>query len=263
MEITYDKIQYENRVDNMIVNLLNSAKIKLNILEQDDTTLNNLIENGNIDSFIESSNLISNFGTYVTIGKTFENEYNGKKYETVQFLDKNNNIVFDINFSQFKYNMFPIILTEGVCSYKCSNEPTSCTINNKYIDPNIFKSMKGEKLFYMYSFPCMNGFNKQKRCYRFVDNKNLTADKKREYLMQIQLFILKYFLNNPKEFTLPAVLYHNNIRLGASISNEIHSHFEALFNNKYKDLFHKKLLNAEIIAKHHNIKLYNETWISK
>lgn len=44
MEITYDKIQYENRVDNMIINLLNFGEIRLNMFEQDDTTLNNLID---------------------------------------------------------------------------------------------------------------------------------------------------------------------------------------------------------------------------
>lgn len=29
MEITYDKNQYENRVDDMVISLLNSEKIKL------------------------------------------------------------------------------------------------------------------------------------------------------------------------------------------------------------------------------------------
>ena len=36
MEITYDKNQYENRVDDMVISLLNSEKIKLNMFEQDD-----------------------------------------------------------------------------------------------------------------------------------------------------------------------------------------------------------------------------------
>ena len=264
MEITYDKNQYENRVDDMVISLLNSEKIKLNMFEQDDETLNRLIENSNTNTFIESFERIANFGTYVTIGKTFENEYMGRRFETVQFLNNNNNVAFDINFSQFTYDMNPIILTEGVGSYKCVNEPTSCTINNEYIVPDVFKSMEGERLFYMYSFPCVNKFNKPKRCYRFIsNNKTITTDRKREYLMQIQLFVLKYFIINPKEFTFSAPLFHNNTRLGASIGNGIYSHFETLFNKKYKDLFQEKLLKAETIAKQHNVKLYNETWISK
>lgn len=262
MEITYDKIQYENRVDDMIINLLNSEKIKLNMFEQDDATLSRLIDNSNTNPFIESFECIANFGTYVTIGKVFGNEYMGKRFETVQFLDNKKNVAFDINFSQFTYDMYPIILTEGVCSYKCVNEPTSCTIDNRYIVPDVLKSMEGERLFYMYSFPCVNNFNKLKKCYRFVNNKDLTTERIREYLMQIQLFVLKYFIINPKEFTLSAPLFHNNVRLGASIGNEIYSHFETLFNKKYKDLFREKLLKAETIAKQHNVKLYNETWIS-
>lgn len=69
----------------MVVSLLNSEKIKLNMFEQDDETLNRLIENSNTNTFIESFENIANFGSYVTIGKTFENEYMGKNLKRYNF----------------------------------------------------------------------------------------------------------------------------------------------------------------------------------
>ena len=42
MGIPYDKIRYENRVDKMIINMLDLIEMKLNIFNQDNTYVNNL-----------------------------------------------------------------------------------------------------------------------------------------------------------------------------------------------------------------------------
>lgn len=259
METTYDKKLYENHVDDRITNFLNSLIVNLNMFEQDDTTLNNIIDHkGKSFPYTYADEIINKFGSFMTIGKTLTRAYNGHTYKVVQFPEEK----IEINLNLFKYSIYPIIKTLSTVSYECSDNATFCTIDNDFFNANLFESMEGKQLFYLYGFPCINNFNKRVFCYRFVHcNNNFTIEEKRKYLTQIQWFILKYFITNPREFTQEAVFFHNNTNWGHAINDELSDHFETLFTNKYKDLFVQKLQNTEVIARQHNIKFYEECWL--
>lgn len=259
MEVIYDKLKYEERVNEMFTDLLGSDLLNVNIFELDYSALKRLI--GNSRAYADER-YYKSFGSFFTIKDVMETEYRGYRYKILRFCDEFDGIQ-GINLNRFIYPMSPIVSVKNHrMEYELANIPVRCTIDGVrcILDP-ILESMTGEKLFHLYSFSCVDDFGKRQRCTRFIyKDGDLTEDELRKYFIIIRIFILKYFIVNHSEFTLG--VRHNGIGI-YGIMHDNFLHFKSLFVSKYKKDFLKKLGEAERIAKEHNIQPYMETWLEK
>ena len=140
---------------------------------------------------------INNFCTWVSIGDVGTGEYNGYDFQFIHFVSKGR-ALFDINFSQFKYEMsmnkkneiaFPI--------FDASKAFYFCKIDDHAISPeSFFSEHKGEKLLLIYSFPAVTSYNKNKTCYLFAHERISPSDI-RKHIKYAQYHTIQDILDYP------------------------------------------------------------------
>lgn len=254
-----DKTNYIEKAEAGINSLLESDFININPFEYDESFILNLInvKNNRKELFWNTFNMISNFCSFVTIDNIYDDGCHSDKNKTIQLKTENNQYIH-INYSEFKYGLKPVIYNFFEIE-KCVDLTTRCTINSQYFDPILFNNMIGDQLLYMYSFPCLNSFMKQKTCYRFM-NKNSNIN---ECLLKTQIFILKNFIKNTDHFVIPIQVYYDEYQFGYHKTEKACTYFTELFNNKYKHIFTSHLSKIEDIANKHNIQLIDNIWLNE
>lgn len=268
MEITFNKEKYGELIDKKITLLLSSTLININPLNCSDEQIKDFIENKPVvedNGYISEFNQVEKFCTFVRLDQTMEHEYQGVQFKTLLFRGVNQDFSLpEINYSQFRYDMHPIgDVLRGSAYNEYIPANVKCTINSNEMEPSNFAH--GQQLFYIYSFPTLNSYHKEKRCYRFGNFRhfaNADMETIRQAIVQTQWFVLKQLLERTRLFTIPTFFFFKDQRLGdPAISEEVTTYFEQYFNHNYRKEFKPILDEIESVMNNEQIACPDKYWV--
>lgn len=268
MEITFNKEKYRELIDTKITHLLSSTLINISPLTCTDDQIFEFIRNRLVMkdySYISEFNYIEKFCTFVHVDRIIDGEYNGVRFKSVLFQGVDYDFSLPpINHSQFRYDMHPIRdVLRGAKYNEHIPARVKCTVNSKEIEPSTLEC--GQQLFYIYSFPTLNSYHAEKRCYRFWKFQhfaNADMETIRQAIVQTQWFVLKQLLERTRLFTIPTFFFFKSQRLGdPAISEEVATYFEQYFNHNYREAFQSILDKIESVMNNKYITCPDKYWM--
>lgn len=179
--------------------------------------------------------------TWVTIESVKEGEYMGKPFKFVEIGFEGND-VFTINFSQFRYLMSSAPTEITFSGYDQSKANYVCTVDNTMVNPeNYFPARIGQKLFLIYSLPCVDKFGKLRTCYFFADELTTPSDI-RKHIHFAQRRLLKDMLANPAaNAPYTTVKLKDESILHNVATNTTYEQAKQVFDEEYRERYQKKL----------------------
>lgn len=242
--------EYKNELECYYNSLLNGRLLNLDLENLEDEELLNSI----LDYDVKEDTISNNFCTWVSIGDVVNSEYNGNYFQFIQIMSKGESI-FNINFSQFKYPMSMNKKNKiSFTSFDATKAFYVCSIDGKAISPeSFFSNHKGEKLLFVFSFPAVTAYNKQKTCYLFAHEKISPSDI-RKHIKFAQYHTIKDILDYPTLY-IPATTikleFEDKPNIGPkynhSCRSEITDQFaNSLFEEKFRSKFESLLAKIAI-----------------
>lgn len=217
-----------------------------------DESLFNKLSDFNINEDIH----FNNFCTWLTIGETGSDNYNGHDFSFIYFYS-NDDLAFSVNYSQFTYLMCPYNGSLFSAKYEDNKAKYTCLINGRQIDPKRFANYyKGKKILVTHWFDALNSFNRVKQCYFFSINQ--TPNTIRKHILLSQRFVLNSLLQSPAryapcaslefEFDDGRVNYLHNVTFGSDGFKDIQQLIEDIFIRDYKSIVISRLaeINREL-----------------
>ena len=232
---------YKTELRKYYSDILKGRLLSLNFSDMTDEELQNSI----IDYDAKDKVINNNFCSWLTIGEIGSSEYDGKHYKFIKLIS-GKDVVFNINFSQFKYPMSPN-KTNNVAfpSYDATKAEYVCSVDGQCVSPEVFFAKhQGEKMLLVYSFPAVTAFNKKKTCFLFAHSRT-SLDDIREYIKYAQYHTIKDIIEYPTLYipgTTIKIEYED-----VSNCSPMYSHFTrcsttdefatSLFAEEFKDEF--------------------------
>lgn len=272
MILSYNTEAYEKRIEGHISDLLDSPLLKLHPYQLKDEEILDWINNRtkltpSCSDVIGRFSDAECFASLVFVGDTIKNEYNGKTFKQIIFETEDGEVAHCINYSQFLYDMHPTLKIDAPLERHHSTPRVRCSVNNGMINPDIFKELKGKRLFIKYWFDAQNAFKKEMPCYRFsmgTHGNELSAEDLRRDIVESQWFLIKSFLKSPSTFTLPTVYFRKGKRFGnLMIGQDLYEHFGSYIEKHYAALFQDMLATCEQLMSEQEIVCIDQEWLNK
>lgn len=261
IQITFNQEFYGTRIKKLLDCLLQSDFLSTNPYLLNDAALNDFFKKRS-EGYIHPDQctdrieiIIHNF---CTIGEVYghkTHEYNGCFYEKAQILFGKEKQL-DINYSQFKYFMKPILEAFGDVDPMETYVVRSSIFGINETFDEIFNNADGRQILYAYSFPAYNKFNKRKECYRLfaLFNHEICCNNVlREQLVKSQWFVLNHILKCTSLYTPGTRMYVNGVDSDYTSWPESAKFFVEIFNKDYRLLFKDKLQEVTRIILDNNI----------
>lgn len=137
---------YKTELRKYYSDILKGRLLSLNFSDMTDEELQNSI----IDYDAKEKVINNNFCSWLTIGEIGSSEYDGKHYKFIKLIS-GKDVVFNINFSQFKYPMSPN-KTNNVAfpSYNATKAEYVCSVDGQCVSPEVFLQNTREKRCFLF-----------------------------------------------------------------------------------------------------------------
>ena len=245
LEITFNKVHFENRVRQLLDELLDSGLLSINPYDLDDADFQNLLEERS-KGFMESNDILEsvahNFCTIGHIAGHIDLEYVGYPFKrAIISFDNDKNLY--INYRTFHCVMNPLICTSGF-NQICKNYEVCCSVEGSNMPiEQIFMIDSQEEILCSYYFPVLDNYKKQRTCYRLYNLShvgNNRVDILRKNCVKSQIFLLNHLLRFTALYTPSAILLVNGCFHGYAVGDDISSKFVEIFDADYRTLFERK-----------------------
>lgn len=259
MEKTFDKDDYTRRSRETLDSLLQDPLLSIDVDALTASELRQFLDERTTNAKSSESSIKNTCTFEKIIG--FSERYWYKTFK-VGILENCLGNQYDINYSIFKYYQRPLIAREG-WELKTISEGVVASLNGRAIIPeSLFENENniGENLLFLYSFSTVNDFNKQNRCYRFMDVGNCSHQMQVDGVLSAQLFILNKIVKLTGAFAPLAIILVNGHIDGQATNGEITKFFVDIFKSEYYSRFMQLLHMVENRVKSRDFNFVDQ-WI--
>lgn len=137
--------------------------------------------------------------------------------------------------------MSPVPTSINFSGFDKSKANYVCTVDNTMVNPDsFFPTRIGQKLFLIYSLPCVEKFGKIRTCYLFADKLKTPSDI-RKHILFVQKRLLQDLLANPAAEAPNTIVKHKQGFLYGVANDTTKEFARQVFDEEYRERYQKKL----------------------